>query len=55
MVTPVAGMSSEEFEQWILNMDRRVHDLELYVLQLVDKQKALDARVSELENPSAGD
>jgi hypothetical protein len=49
MATPLDGMTDEQFDQWVLNTDRRLNDLELYVFQLVDQNKKLDARVKALE------
>jgi hypothetical protein len=48
----IGDLTSDQFGQWIQNVDRRLHDLELYVLhQLADTLKTLDERVKALENP----
>jgi hypothetical protein len=48
----IGDLTSDQFGQWIANVDRRLHDLELYVLhQLADTLKTLDERVKALENP----
>lgn len=61
---PTMGqMTSEEFDQWLISTDRRIHDLELRVLQLVEEGKQQDARITALElalpagggNPGASD
>lgn len=51
----LSGMTSAEADQWFLNTDRRLHDLELYVLQLVDQNKKLEERVTALEYVGAGE